>query len=411
VEHRSQKGADVKEHFATLLLLTLSGCSGAPQPAGRAVKIHHVPEKVYTAVEGAVLDAAARPPGAHADTQNLTWLFHLVLTSQEDAPLAIERVEAGFARGDKTLWRESWSREYLERLEWIEGAFEMTTSYFLRNIEFQGNAMVSKERATTPDIPPRGSISWVRIPMGRPWFARIDRIDFELDLKDPQGRVGSVSHSVPVIQPQQKVKLRLPLKGTWVIHSGNDLGTGHRRTGLNGLTTYAWDIVKMGPNGMPYRTDGKTPQDYYTYGEDVLAAGDGVVVHVRNDIPDFGIGENPPRELLESDVDVFAGNLVVIEHGDHGGGEYSLTCHMKPGSVPVKVGDRVGAGQLLGKAGNSGHSQIPHIHFNLMDGPRWLEAKGVPALFSDFERIRTGRPPERIARGNPVSGWWVRPIE
>lgn len=398
----------MSERFTLLLLLALGACSSSLPGAAPAVAIHHVPEKVYTAVQGAVLDATLVPPGAHAETQNLTWLFHLVLTSEEDAPFAIERVDAAFRRGDSTLWRESFSRDYLERLEWIEGAFEMTTEYFLRNIEFQGNAMVSKERAATPDIPPRGSISWVRIPIARPWFARGDRIDFEFALKGREGRAGSVSHSVPLFEPQQRVKLRLPFQGTWVIHSGNDLATGHRRTGLNGLTTYAWDIVKLGPNGLPYRTDGKTPEDYYTYGEDVLAAGDGAVVQVRNDILDFGVGENPPRELLESDGDVFAGNLVVI---DHGGGEYSLTCHMKPGSVPLRVGDRVSAGQLLGRVGNSGHSQIPHIHFNLMDGPRWLEAKGVPALFSDFERIRTGRGPERIPLGNPMTGWWVRPVE
>jgi hypothetical protein len=51
----------------------------------------------------------------------------------------------------------------------------------------------------------------------------------------------------------------------------------------------------------------------------------------------------------------------------------------------------------------------PHVHFNLMDGPRSLEAKGVPALFSDFERIRNAGEPLPIPLGNPMSGWMVRP--
>jgi hypothetical protein len=50
----------------------------------------------------------------------------------------------------------------------------------------------------------------------------------------------------------------------------------------------------------------------------------------------------------------------------------------------------------------------PHVHFNLMDGPRWLEAKGVPALFSDFEKIRNAGDPQNISVGNPMSGWLVR---
>ena len=147
------------ERLALLLALLLGGCSSSLPGAAPAVAIHHVPEKVYTAVQGAVLDATLVPPGAHAETQNLTWLFHLVLSSEEDTPFAIERVDAAFRRGGSTLWRESFSRDYLERLEWIEGAFEMTTEYFLRNIEFQSNAMVSKEKAATPNIPPHGSLS------------------------------------------------------------------------------------------------------------------------------------------------------------------------------------------------------------------------------------------------------------
>lgn len=158
-------------------------------------------------------------------------------------------------------------------------------------------------------------------------------------------------------------------------------------------------------NGMPYRSDGKPPGDYYTYGAEVLAAGDGVVVHVRDDIPDYGIGGSPSRETLEKDGDVITGNLVVIEHGE---GEYSLSCHMQAGSVPVKVGDRVRAGESIGRVRNSGHSQIPHVRFNLMGGPRWLEAKGLPALFHQL-RENTELPAARAAcPGQPVSGWWVR---
>jgi hypothetical protein len=317
-------------------------------------------------------------------------------------------VEASFKRQGETLWETEFARPYLERLEWIDGAFEWTTEYFMKNIVFKDNQMTVVEKSVEPDIPPGAAISWVRIPFAGLWFAGIDSIDFEFELEDPKGKVGTVSYTVPVTHYRQKVKLRLPFEGMWVVNAGNDLTTGHRRTGLNGLTTYGWDFVRLGEDSHPYRTDGKQPADYYTYDGRVLAAGDGVVVHVRNDIAEYGIGETPSQEILEADGDVFAGNLVVI---DHGNGEFSLTCHMKEGTVPVQVGDEVKAGQFLGLAGNSGNSHYPHIHFNLMDGDKWLEARGLPAVFSDFERIRTAAPPTKIDLGNPVTGWFVRPMD
>ena len=225
------------------------------------------------------------------------------------------------------------------------------------------------------------------------------------ELKTPKGDVLTRKHTVPLQEYRQKVILRLPFDGVWAVNAGNDLTTGHRRTGLNGLTSYGWDLVKLGPDGMPYRTGGKTPQDFYTYGEPAFAAADGTVVDMRNDILEYGVGQAPPPDLLRKDGDVFCGNFVTI---DHGNGEFSLTSHMLAGSVPVKIGDRVKTGQPLGRVGSSGYSGVPHIHFNLMDGPKWLQARGLPSLFSDVERLQTGGPPQKILLGNPITGWRLR---
>jgi hypothetical protein len=125
------------------------------------------------------------------------------------------------------------------------------------------------------------------------------------------------------------------------------------------------------------------------------------VVHVRNDIPEQ---DGPPeRAVLERDGDVFAGNLVVI---DHGSGEYTLTCHLLPGSVEVQVGEQVEAGQVLGRVGEQGI-----LHFNLMNKAEWLEADGLPALFTDFERLLPAGEPRAVDQGNPVTGWMVRSTE
>ncbi|MGH6866310.1 MAG: M23 family metallopeptidase [Methyloceanibacter sp.] len=35
---------------------------------------------------------------------------------------------------------------------------------------------------------------------------------------------------------------------------------------------------------------------------------------------------------------------------------------MQPGSLKVKVGDKVTTGQLIGLLGNSGNTDAPHLH-------------------------------------------------
>ena len=50
--------------------------------------------------------------------------------------------------------------------------------------------------------------------------------------------------------------------------------------------------------------------------------------------------------------------------------------------------------------------------FNLMTKGEWIEGKGLPAMFSDFERLRAGKVPVyKIKLGNPMSQWYVRHIE
>jgi murein DD-endopeptidase MepM/ murein hydrolase activator NlpD len=55
-----------------------------------------------------------------------------------------------------------------------------------------------------------------------------------------------------------------------------------------------------------------------------------------------------------------------------------MYAHFQPGSIRVKVGDKVSPGQVLGLVGNSGNSSEPHLHFQLMDRNSPLGSEGLP---------------------------------
>ena len=69
------------------------------------------------------------------------------------------------------------------------------------------------------------------------------------------------------------------------------------------------------------------------------------------------------------------GNHIVL---DLGGGRYAFYAHLQPGSLKVKVGDRVTRGQVIGLVGNSGNSTEPHLHFHISDGVSPLGSEGLP---------------------------------
>ncbi len=93
-------------------------------------------------------------------------------------------------------------------------------------------------------------------------------------------------------------------------------------------------------------------------GIEVYAAAAGRVRATRDEMPDVNV-----REI---GVDVVkgreAGNGVVIEHGNGVETQYS---HLKLGSVAVKPGEEVEAGQLLGLIGMSGNAEFPHVEFEV----------------------------------------------
>jgi murein DD-endopeptidase MepM/ murein hydrolase activator NlpD len=70
---------------------------------------------------------------------------------------------------------------------------------------------------------------------------------------------------------------------------------------------------------------------------------------------------------------------------DLGDGRYAFYAHLLPGSVTVREGDRVTMGQQIAELGNTGSSDGPHLHFQVMDGPSALASDGMPYVFDAFD--------------------------
>ncbi|MFO1188639.1 MAG: M23 family metallopeptidase [Alphaproteobacteria bacterium] len=92
------------------------------------------------------------------------------------------------------------------------------------------------------------------------------------------------------------------------------------------------------------------------HGVAVVAAAGGTVVATRDAMPDISVktlGKDAVRNRE-------AGNGVVIDHGAGWQTQYS---HLKLGSVRVRPGQSVKAGDVLGEIGMSGNAEFPHVEF------------------------------------------------
>lgn len=181
--------------------------------------------------------------------------------------------------------------------------------------------------------------------------------------------------------------------GWWAFNRSND--ASHRR-GFDASPQrfirtisqrFAIDYVKEDEFGRRFSGDPQTPANYFSFGEDVLAVADGVVVSIRNDAPDDGIG----RRTSLGGAPATLGNYVDLEIAE---GVYALYMHLRSGSVRVRAGDSVTRGQVIGQVGTSGASTSPHLHFQLNETP-WKEGResvsffgeGVPFELSSFDVI------------------------
>jgi len=231
--------------------------------------------------------------------------------------------------------------------------------------------------------PPRFSAAegglWLSHQIVTPRDVPVDVVRYQLDV-DLDGASRQLTVDVPFIDYRETARLIFPVAGKFTIVFGHASEGDHSERSQ----AFGYDIAPLGPRyELLVGGDGSDNAHFAGWERDVRAPAAGIVASVQDGLPDnpspgrlpdLGSGLEAARAVL--------GNGLVI---DHGNAEFSLLGHMRQGSLLVRQGQRVEAGEKVGKVGNSGQSSGPHLHYHLMDGPELFLGDGLPARFVGLE--------------------------
>lgn len=188
--------------------------------------------------------------------------------------------------------------------------------------------------------------------------------------------------------PVAALQLAFPLKGAdYLVTDGGDGARSflvnyhygfrrHRTSGVNASMRYAMDVVAIGRGGC--ESEGYLPRDnaaYHIWRRPLIAPCNGLVVHAVSDVAD--------NRAFAPDRPYGVGNHVVIRvAGDDDA--YVVLGHLLHGSVRVAMGEQVRAGDEVGRAGNSGWTERPHLHMQAMRSANgdWWHGEPLPMRFN-----------------------------
>ncbi len=219
------------------------------------------------------------------------------------------------------------------------------------------------------------------------------------ELNETGGMIAVDRQPVALISP--------PLRGEGYISADSCCdSTRHMRAALpvNGRVwiaqRYAVDWEQLNAGGRIYSGPRDKLESYAIFGQAVLAVANALVVTVIDGQPEQTPGAYPTNIPIE-DAD---GNSVILDLGNR---RYALYAHMQPGSIKVHRGEHVHPGQVIGLVGDTGNSIVPHLHFQVTNGPSSLASNGLPYEITEFEV--TGKTPgtkafdEAETNGTPLA--------
>jgi hypothetical protein len=176
-----------------------------------------------------------------------------------------------------------------------------------------------------------------------------------------------------------------PLRGERYIAADSCCdATRHQRAALpvNGhvwlAQRYAVDWEQMDASGHIYTGPREKLESYAIFGQPALAVANALVVSVIDGQPEQTPGSYPTNIALEA----ADGNSIILDLGEK---RYALYAHLQPGSIKVHSGEKVHLGQVMGLVGDTGNSIVPHLHFQVMDGPSSFSSNGLPYEISNYE--------------------------
>jgi D-alanyl-D-alanine carboxypeptidase len=192
---------------------------------------------------------------------------------------------------------------------------------------------------------------------------------------------------ISIRKDQSPVVVGFPMHGTgWMVMETTSPMTHHFRAQItmNGVPRvpqrYAQDWVLLDPvTGQAAAGNATLARNYYGFGKEIYSVADGTVMDAGDGLPDSEGIYSP----LGTTIPTAAGNYVILDLGNK---KYACYAHLVNGSVRVKKGDTVKEGQVLGLMGNSGNSDIPHLHFQVVtNSPSFLGAEGYPHVYRSFD--------------------------
>jgi Peptidase family M23 len=337
-----------------LLLFVVPACLFAVQPAWASQPDFHlqvVPAMVYKVDD----------PGNIATS---SFVFDIAVICSTDCALTPISASVELSNAGSTVERQDWTTEMLAKIKNIRFRIEPNTP------------LASPTHAFT--LPEAFD---VRFYFRHPQALAIDSAAVRLTVADAKGHRAEQMLRIPIRYYQQNTALIVPFRGHGIV--GQDWITSGGHGGF--WNAFAIDLDGLDQNDGEISDANENAADA-GYGREILAPAAGTVVYARNDVPtNPHPGEEPGDNWyrpLHDPVMAFAGNCVIV---DHGNSEYSVMMHMQPGSVTVKVGDRVATGQVIGRLGNSGDATGPHVHYQLQSGPQLFHDQSLPFRFQNID--------------------------
>ena len=337
-----------------LLLLVVPACLFAVQPTWASQPDFHL--QVVPAIVYKVDD-----PG---NTRTSSFVFDIAVICSTDCTLSPISASVELSNAGSPVEQQDWTTEMLAKIK--------SSSYRIE----PNTPLASPARAFT--LPEAFD---VRFYFRHPQALAIDSVAVRLTVADAKGHRAEQTLKVPIQNYQQKTALIVPFRGHGIV--GQDWITNGGHGGF--WNAFAIDLDGLDQNDGEISAANVNAADA-GWGREILAPAAGTVVYARNDVPtNPHPGEEPGDNwyrALHDPVMAYAGNCVIV---DHGNSEYSVMMHMQPGSVALKVGNRVAAGQVIGRLGNSGDATGPHLHYQLQSGPRLFRDEPLPFRFQNVD--------------------------